>query len=311
MASKDDLIATNEELIEELVPPEAFSEDERIKILAEISEIASYSRTNDELFEGCIHKIFQAIPRAKRASFLVEFHGELLPIKNIPREQSYFSETYARETWDKRKAISWLRKSTKDAIPDSMREVTAAMYVPMIRNGKVIGVLHVDSTILSDGFTKAELDLLSVIASVIALSMKQSNNGPTTPSAFISYSHTDSLVANQIKKALRLNGISVWIDERLKAGDQAWHKQLEIAIREQNDFLYLMTPACVASDYCTWELKKAKEFKKRIIPVMLTAGTAVPKVIANQQYIDFSKDFNRGLLSLIQRIYEQALTTSI
>jgi len=303
MANNEDLIATNEQLIEEVIPPEAFSEDERIRILAEISEIAAYSRTNGELYEGCIQKIFKAIPSAERATILIDFHGELLPKKHIPREQSYHSETYAKKTRDTRKAISWLRKFSKDAIPESMINVVAAMYAPMIRNGKVIGVLHADSVKQIQGFTKSELDILSVIASVLALSIKQFNNDELkTSSVFISYAHADSPIANKIKGALRRNGISVWIDERLKAGDQAWQKQLEIAIREQNNFLFLMSPTSVSSEYCQWELTKAQGMNKRIISVMLTDGTKVPESIIDKQYINFINDYGKGLTSLVETI---------
>jgi hypothetical protein len=307
MGNNEDLIVTNETLIEEVIPPETVGEDQRISILAEISELAAYSRTNGELFEGCIQKVFQAIPTAERATILVDFHGELLPKKHIPRDQSYHSETYARKTRDTRKAISWLRRFTKEAIPDSMIEVVAAMYAPMLRSGKVIGVLHADSTKQIQGFTRSELELFSVIANVLALSIKQFNNDePGTPSVFISYAHVDSQIANKIKGDLRRNGVSTWIDERLKAGDQAWQKQLEIAIREQHNFLFLMTPSSVASEYCLWELKTALELNKRIISVMLTAGTEVPKPIRDSQYINFTNDYSKGLISLVETICNSA-----
>jgi len=303
MGSYEDLIVTNEEFIEEAIPPEAFSEDERIRILAEISEIAAYSRTNGELYEGCIQKIFKAIPNAKRATILIDFHGELLPKKHIPREQSYHSETYAKKTRDTRKAISWLRKFSKDTIPESMVDVVAAMYTPMIRNGKVIGVLHADSTKQIEGFSKSELDILSVIANVLASSIKQFNTDEQkTSSVFISYAHADSQIANKIKGDLRRNGISVWIDERLKAGDLAWRKQLEIAIREQQNFLFLMTPTSVSSEYCQWELTTAQELNKRIIPVMLEDGTNAPKSIVDKQYINFANEYDKGLTSLVKTI---------
>ena len=307
MGNNEDLVITNEELIEEVIPPESVSEDERISILAEISEIAAYSRSNGELYEGCILKIFQAIPSAERATILVDFHGELLPKKHIPREQSYHSETYAKKTRDTRKATSWLRKFTTDAVPESMIEVAAAMYAPMIRNGKVIGVLHADSTKHMQGFTRPELNLFSVIANVLALSVKQlGSDEPGTPSVFISYAHADSQIANKIKGDLRRNGISVWIDERLKAGDEAWQKQLEIAIREQHNFLFLMTSKSVSSEYCQWELKTAQDMNKKIISVMLADGIEIPKSISDKQYINFTSDYGKGLSSLVETICNNA-----
>jgi hypothetical protein len=95
---KEALIVTNEELINEQAPPKSVSENERIRILAEIMEIATYSRTNGELYEGCLQKIFAAIPSVERTTILVDHNGELFPVKHFPREQAYYSETYARET---------------------------------------------------------------------------------------------------------------------------------------------------------------------------------------------------------------------
>ena len=298
---KEGLIVTNEELIEEFVPPKSFSEDERIRILAEIMGIATHSHENFELYEGCIQKIFDAIPNAERAVILVDYRGELRPVKHIPREQAYYSETYAKETRDKRKAFSWLRKQAKGMIPRSVFDAAAAMYAPMIRNGKVIGVLHADSTSLKNGFAKPELDTLSVIASILALALQPTINEPAVPSVFISYSHKDSKLANDLKGDLRRSGISVWIDERLQAADEAWLKQLEIAIREQQYFLFLMTPDSVESEYCQWELNTALSLKKVIIPLMVKK-TDAPKTIASLQHIDFSKDYGNGLNLLIQTI---------
>ena len=300
-----DMIVTNEELIDELAPPKSFSENERIKILAEIMDIATHSRTSVELYEGCIHKIFDAIPNVERATILVDQDGELFPVKHIPREQAYYSETYAKQTKDKRKAFSWLRKDAKSKIPESMFELVAAMYAPMVRNGLVTGVLHADSTSLIEGFAKSELDTLSVIASVLALSIKSTTNGHVTPSVFISYSHKDSKFANKLKGDLRRHGISVWIDERLQAADEAWLKQLAIAIREQRYFLFIMTPSSVSSEYCQWELTTAQSLKKTIIPVMVKK-TDIPLTITSMQYIDFSKFYNKGLNVLVETIHRKA-----
>jgi hypothetical protein len=296
--TRDDLFIKNEELVDEFTPPKSFSENERIRILVEITELATHSSENYELYEGCIQKVFDAIPNAERATILVDFRGELRPVKWIPREQSYYSETYAKKTRDEKKAVSWLRKYAKGSISDSLVDVAAAMYAPMIRNGGVIGLLHVDSTSLIEGFTKSELDMLSVIASVLALSLKSDANEQVVPSVFISYSHEDSAIANKIKGDLRRNGISVWIDERIKPGDDAWLKQLAIAIREQHYFLFLMTRDSVSSEYCQWELDTAQSLKKTIIPVMIEQAD-VPITIKRLQYIDFRESYKDRLIKLI------------
>jgi hypothetical protein len=300
---KKGLVITNEEAVNEFTPPKSFSENERIRILAEIMEIATHSRTNSELYEGCIQKIFAAVPNAARATILVDMDGELFPVKYSPREQAYHSETHAKEARDKRKAFSWARKYAEGVIPRSTFDAIAAMYAPMIRNGNVVGVLHADSFLLIEGFSKSELDMLSVIASVLALSFQPTGSEYAIPSVFISYSHKDSEFANKLKGDLRRNGISVWIDERLRVADAAWRKQLEIAIRGQRYFLFLMTPECIKSEYCQWELKTAHELKKTIIPLLMDGKASAPGTIADLQHIDFTGNYEKGLSLLTQAIY--------
>jgi hypothetical protein len=177
------------------------------------------------------------------------------------------------------------------------------MYAPMIRNGKVIGVLHADSFSVTEGFSKPELDILSVIASVLALSFQPMGNEYAVPSVFISYSHKDSEFANKLKGDLRRNSISVWIDERLRAADEAWLKQLGIAIRGQRYFLFLMTPECIESEYCQWELKIALELKKIIIPLLVDGKASAPEAIADLQHIDFTSNYEKSLNLLAQTIH--------
>lgn len=294
-----DLIITNQEQVNEVIPPTSFSEDERIRLLAEITEVAAYSHTNTELYEGCIQKTIQVIPTIERATILVDLDGELFPMKHIPRVQAYYSETYARQTKEKRIVFSWLRKQAEGGIPRSMFDAVAAMYAPMIRNGKVVGVFHADSTSLKRGFTKSELDLFSVIANILALSLKPTAPERVIPTVFISYAHKDAEIVHNLKGDLRRNGISVWLDERLRAADDPWRKQLEIAIQKQRYFLFLMTPNSVASKYCLWELETAQKSNTKVISVMLEE---VDVPIADLQYVDFRVDYQKGLHVLIKTI---------
>jgi hypothetical protein len=303
---KKGFIITNEESVDEFTPPESFSENERIRILVEIMDIATHSRTNSELYEGCIQKIFVAIPNVARTTILVDMDGELFPVKYAPREQAYHSETHAKEARDKRKAFSWARKYAEGRIPRSTFDAVAAMYAPMIRNGKVVGVLHADSLSLIEGFSKSELDIFSVIASILGMSFQAAGDEYAVPSVFISYSHKDAEFANTLKGDLRRNGISVWIDERLRAADDAWRKQLEIAIQGQRYFLFLMTLDSIASEYCQWELKIAHDLEKTIVPLLIDGTIAAPKTIADLQHIDFTNNYDKGLNLLSQTIHRDS-----
>jgi hypothetical protein len=144
-----------------------------------------------------------------------------------------------------------------------------------------------------------------VIASVLALSLNSTNNERVPPSVFISYSHKDLKLANRLKGDLRRNGISVWIDERLQAADEAWLHQLAVAIQEQRYFLFLMTASSVSSEYCQWELNTAHTLQKTIIPVMIKKSE-IPLTIRSLQYIDFRRHYDDGLNLLIETIHRKA-----
>ncbi len=296
------VIVTHEQSIDELIPPPEFSEDERIRILWEITDLATHSHSNRELYEGCLQKIFDAIPGAERSTILIDLDGELFPVKHFPRDQAYYSETFVQQTRAKRKAFSWVRNQAKGAIPRSAFDAVAAMYAPMIRNGRVTGILHVDSTSLTQGFRRSEVDMLSVIASILALSFKPDDPEQGIPSVFISYAHTDAAFANALKGDLRRSGISVWIDEQLRAGDVDWKKQLEIAIQKQHSLLFLMTPGSVASEFCQWEIGTALDSKKEVI-TLLVEDTQAPESILKKQYIDFRGDDPKAFNALIEAIH--------
>ena len=106
---------------------------------------------------------------------------------------------------------------------------------------------------------------------------------------FITYAHVDRfLVKSQIVEVLRHANHDVWFDERLIAA-QDWKQQLQIAIADSDALLYAMTPESVASDWCQWELSKAVELDKPIIPVLLQSRTPIPIALSNIQYVDFSQ----------------------
>ena len=302
--SQDTGIITNAEPVSELAPPSSISEDERISALAEIMDLAANTHTNGELFEGCIQKIFHAIPTAERITILISQDNELFPVKYVPREQAYYSSTFVNKARDNKLAFCWISQNEPEKKqPESIFNAVAAMYAPMIRNNQIVGVLHVDSKSLLVGFSKQELDTLCVIASAIALALKPSVGERVIPSVFISYAHKDRRIVNKLKEDLRRNGISVWIDERLKVADEAWQKQLALAIQKQTFFLFVLTPTSVSSKYCEWELHTALGLQKPIVPIMMKK-TEVPLIITAQQYIEFGRDYRKALSKLVQRLQQ-------
>ena len=105
---------------------------------------------------------------------------------------------------------------------------------------------------------------------------------------FISYAHVDkAIVKDWVVSKLVAGGHDVWFDDRLVAG-QDWKQQLSDEIERSDALVYCMTPESVASDWCQWELARAVDLGKPVIPVLMQARTQLPDQLKKLQYVNFS-----------------------
>ena len=131
---------------------------------------------------------------------------------------------------------------------------------------------------------------------------------------FISYSQTDSEFARQLNDELQSRGKTTWFDqESIVAGVEDFEKEMYQGIADADNFLFILSPKAVNSEYCEAEVKYAASLNKRIIPVLYLSVDEEKSIVAAlkiPQWIRFNndKDFasNCGLLlnSLeIDRVY--------
>ena len=105
---------------------------------------------------------------------------------------------------------------------------------------------------------------------------------------FISYAHVDKpIIKDWIVDKLTAGGHEVWFDSHLSAG-QEWRQQLSNAIEHSEALVYCMTPEAIVSEWCQWELAKAVELGKPVVPVLIQARTKIPESLSQLQYVDFS-----------------------
>lgn len=105
---------------------------------------------------------------------------------------------------------------------------------------------------------------------------------------FISYAHVDkAIVKDWIVNKLLAGGYNVWFDDNLVVG-QDWKQQLSDKIQTSDALVYCMTPESIASDWCKWELARAVDLGKPVVPVLLKARTQLPDQLKRLQYVDFS-----------------------
>lgn len=126
---------------------------------------------------------------------------------------------------------------------------------------------------------------------------------------FVSYAHVDEFIVGQVVHILRnAAGYEVWFDEQLTIGKD-WKEELEANIQSCDAVLFAMSPDSVVSEYCQWELGKAIDYSKPIIPVLLRANTNVPSIMANLQYVNFTKGpTGEAVAKLVKGISEIAYT---
>src|SRR5690242_20572022 len=120
---------------------------------------------------------------------------------------------------------------------------------------------------------------------------------------FISYSRKDLKFVQNLVDSLKAQGINPWFDlEDIRPAVQ-WQQEILIAVQACHNFIYVLSPNSVTSEYCEWELNHALGHNKRIIPVLASPLTmdVIPYPIRELNWISFS-DFDKGRNLLIETL---------
>ena len=125
---------------------------------------------------------------------------------------------------------------------------------------------------------------------------------------FISYSRINQQFAIRLACELKSAGFCVWMDQFDIPTGSRWDDEIEKALRESQIFLFIMTPASIASENAKDEVGYAIDHGKRILPVLLEE-CEIPLRLRRLQYVDFTKkSFNEGIASakeLLSRLVEE------
>lgn len=97
---------------------------------------------------------------------------------------------------------------------------------------------------------------------------------PAFQDAFISYARADSKAfAIALKDQLKGRGLSqIWLDQDDIPSATDWQARIDDAIERSHHFVYIISPAAIASPYCQIELERAIAYGKRIIPLLHVGG---------------------------------------
>ena len=100
---------------------------------------------------------------------------------------------------------------------------------------------------------------------------------PTFQDAFISYGQADSKAfAIALKEQLKAKGLSqIWLDLHDIPSVTNWQERINEAIGQSHHFIYVISPSALDSIHCQKELALARQYGKRIIPLMYAGGADV------------------------------------
>ncbi len=86
---------------------------------------------------------------------------------------------------------------------------------------------------------------------------------------FISYGRADSKAfAIKLNEKLTAQGLNVWFDQEDIPLAVDYQKQINSGIEQAHNFIFLIAPHSVNSEYCLKEINQAIQYNKRIIPLL-------------------------------------------
>ncbi|MDM8558104.1 TIR domain-containing protein, partial [Candidatus Parabeggiatoa sp. HSG14] len=126
---------------------------------------------------------------------------------------------------------------------------------------------------------------------------------------FISYSRKDADSARQLNTALQKSGKTTWFDQESIDTGADFKKEIFKGIESADNFLFILSPDAVESEYCEAEVNYAVSLGKRIITVLYrkTDPNTMPKALRIIQWLDFSDStqFETVFSELIRALEQQ------
>ena len=124
---------------------------------------------------------------------------------------------------------------------------------------------------------------------------------------FLSYSHKDKTVANELLAFLQFNGIRVWYDAGIPAGDN-WMNMIADKMDRASAVILLSSKNAVASEHVQTEVRNTLNFHKKLIKINLDnakfdSGTEMYLFSLNQvNYREISYENRNAILSSLSNL---------
>ncbi len=116
---------------------------------------------------------------------------------------------------------------------------------------------------------------------------------------FISYAHSDELLAADIAEDLRFVGVPVWIDIMDMPDGDDWHEAVTAAMRRAGLMLVIGSPGALRSNGVQAEVRQFMDAGKIVLP-LLAQSCDLSGLGLWQTPIDFRADYTLGLQNLLR-----------
>lgn len=119
---------------------------------------------------------------------------------------------------------------------------------------------------------------------------------------FISYSRKDIEFVDKLFARLKEAGIDPWMDKEDIPASSFWRQEILVGIQFCHNFVYVISPNSVMSQYCDMEVDHALALNKRIIPIVVQDCQYgdLRACIQELNWIFFTSDFEQGLSQLLE-----------
>jgi hypothetical protein len=124
----------------------------------------------------------------------------------------------------------------------------------------------------------------------------------TLKKIFFSYSRVDGAgFSLKLAQDLKNAGFNIWIDQQdIRAGTE-WDLEIEKALETCDCLLFIESERSVVSNNVLDEVYYAVDHGKKVIPVVYH-DSKTPYRLQRLQHVDFSKNYDEGLASLIREL---------
>lgn len=128
--------------------------------------------------------------------------------------------------------------------------------------------------------------------------------GKSPPDIFISYARSNKQFVETLSQALKAERWKIWIDRDRIPIAANWRSEAEEGIRYAHTVIFVVCPDSLRSKNCQWEFDKAREYKKRVIPVISHSECDQDILrsigISSINYVSFVRKQQRFQQSLIE-----------